>query len=582
MKTKFKIILSLLFFATLFLPIPIFAQYDGTITNFDTTIKLNTDSSAQINERIIFDCTRCVDKHGIFRIIPTQSKKSDGTKIKNNIKLISITDQNGQRVKFSQTNNNPNKTVTYKIGDPNVTISGEKVYNITYTVDNVIRFDQADFDEFYWNLLGNYWLIPIQKFHAQIIFPQEISKQKIQITNYIGSVGSDKQLNDIATISDSDVNISYFKTLETNQGITTSIAFPKNIFTPHQDTFIEKFGHYIWLMIPIFTLIICFVLWKIYGDDPRGRVTIVPEFAPPDKLTPSQMGMLYQNGQFNQKFITAEIINLAVKGLITITETTTKIFLQSKKDYILKQTDKIDPTISDFQKHLIKIIFGSSPETKVSQLQKQFLTEFKELSNKATEEMFGKQYFTRVSLSLKKGMFIVSSALFVWSIYVTKYYNELEFSSIMLISFSFFMSFLILLIFAFLMPKRTDSGVETYRKIKGFKMFMDKAEKYRQRFFERENIFEQLLPYAIIFGLTKKWIKAFQNIYTKQGSMYASSWLFYSSGKPFSDIDNLTTSINSLSTSISQSISNSGGSSSGFGGGGFSGGGGGGGGGGSW
>jgi uncharacterized membrane protein len=107
---------------------------------------------------------------------------------------------------------------------------------------------------------------------------------------------------------------------------------------------------------------------------------------------------------------------------------------------------------------------------------------------------------------------------------------------------------------------------------------MTTAEKYRQQFAAKAQIFTQLLPYAIVFGCVSLWAKAFEGIDTSQ----ANSW--YTGAVPFQAAllaSNLESMNSNISSALVYSPSTSGGSS-GFGGGGFSGGGGGGGGGGSW
>jgi uncharacterized membrane protein len=107
---------------------------------------------------------------------------------------------------------------------------------------------------------------------------------------------------------------------------------------------------------------------------------------------------------------------------------------------------------------------------------------------------------------------------------------------------------------------------------------MTTAEKYRQQFAAKADIFTQLLPYAIVFGCVSLWAKAFEGIDTSS----TSGW--YSGTRPF-QAALLANSLETMNSSISSAISYtppSSGSRSGFGGGGFSGGGGGGGGGGSW
>jgi uncharacterized membrane protein len=107
---------------------------------------------------------------------------------------------------------------------------------------------------------------------------------------------------------------------------------------------------------------------------------------------------------------------------------------------------------------------------------------------------------------------------------------------------------------------------------------MTTAEKYRQQFAAKAQIFTQLLPYAIVFGCVSMWAKAFDGIDTSA----TNSW--YVGNAPFQAAF-LSSSLQSMDASISSAITYSppsAGSSSGFGGGGSSGGGGGGGGGGSW
>jgi len=107
---------------------------------------------------------------------------------------------------------------------------------------------------------------------------------------------------------------------------------------------------------------------------------------------------------------------------------------------------------------------------------------------------------------------------------------------------------------------------------------MNTAEKYRQQFAEKAEIFTQLLPYAIVFGVVDRWAKAFEGIDTSGAS---NGW--YVGNAPF-QAALLSSSLQSMNNNISSAISASppsSGSGSGFGGG-SSGGGGGGGGGGSW
>ena len=128
------------------------------------------------------------------------------------------------------------------------------------------------------------------------------------------------------------------------------------------------------------------------------------------------------------------------------------------------------------------------------------------------------------------------------------------------------------------MSQRTAVGRDLLQHTLGFRLYMDTAEKYRQQFAEKAEIFTQLLPYAIVFGVVNRWAKAYEGIDTSA----SNGW--YVGNAPF-QAALLSSSLQSMNDSISSAISSappSSGSGSGFGGGGSSGGGGGGGGGGSW
>ena len=114
------------------------------------------------------------------------------------------------------------------------------------------------------------------------------------------------------------------------------------------------------------------------------------------------------------------------------------------------------------------------------------------------------------------------------------------------------------------------------RRANGFRQYMVVAEKDRQQFAEKEHLFTDYLPYAIVFRCVDQWAKAFEGLDLKQ---VTSSW--YAGSSSFNALY-LSQSLSSFSEQVSTAIASTpgGSGSSGFGGG--AGGGGGGGGGGSW
>ena len=128
-----------------------------------------------------------------------------------------------------------------------------------------------------------------------------------------------------------------------------------------------------------------------------------------------------------------------------------------------------------------------------------------------------------------------------------------------------------------IMPKRTPYGNEMLGKVRGFKRFLETAEKHQLETLVNENpeYFYNILPYTYALGVSNVWMKQFETIAMKAPDWYSGYDTF--DKHEFAYFINGT--MRSAQSAMSYSASSSGGSSSG---GGSSGGGSGGGGGGSW
>lgn len=541
------------------------------IKDFDSTIIVNKDSSLDITEKITADCGKAIDKHGIFRILPEKINIA-GTNVRTPVELVSITDGRGSKINYAESRNRSDGTVTWKIGDADKIVQGVNNYEIKYRVKNTIRFGSPQFDELYWNLSGNFWDLEIDKFHAKIIFPTEINKENSEVEYYTGFLNEKRK--DLATFQWSAPNVLEFDSTETlniGEGITTSITFPKGIVTEYVPSFWEKYGNYIFFLIPLVVFIVCYKMWSEHGKDPRVGKTVIAEYDAPDGLSPLEMGALMKNGSFDNKLITAEIVNLAVKGLIIIKETHDKILFFDSKDYQLQKitdTQKISQ-LNSAQKMLLEKLFKGSDTIKLSSLKNSFYKSVQEISKEVDNILVEKGLVVKSSKKyaaafLAIGIITIFATFFLWS-----------FSA--WLGLSLLLSGIIILIFSFIMPCRTTKGAELNWKIKGFKLFMETVDKDRAVFYEKENIFEKFLPYAIMFGITGIWIKRMKEIYGEEYfATYAPVW--YAGNVAAFDADSFSSTVDSLSSAIAANTS----APSGSGGAGGSGGGGGGGGGGGW
>lgn len=556
---------------------------DWYIKDFQTSITVNEDSTMDVTERITADCGNLPDKHGIFRVLPTVAKTETDT-IKNPVELISITDFNGKKYKYEESKDFGSHTVTYKIGDPDKTVNGINNYEIKYRYKNVIRFANQNFDEFYWNLNGNFWEIETDHFKAEITFPSGVNKDNTQIDYYVGAFGSkDKSLASYRWDGDKLV-VESTSTLNAKEGITISVAMPKGIFTPYalseqDDLQYMDYSDYLLKYHPfavklinwtslIFFLIISFIsifVWRKYGKDPKDNRSVMPEFEVPEKLAPMELGLIYSNGSLKKSQIPATVISLAVKQVIKIEEIPKKGILGAEDHKLILVNPNVEMCSSE--KLILNRLFGEKKELLISELKKDltFWMDLQDIAKTIDNELAQKNLVSLTGAKIRIGFIIAAVMIFVGG------FATVVLSAVAPIGFIF--SAIMLLVFGIIMPKRTVQNLDFYYKILGFRLYMDTAEKYRQRFNEKENIFEKFLPYAILFGITSKWIKKMKSVYGDKFVSYYPVWYVGGAMENF-DIDHFATTISEISSSI--------GTASGVGGAGGAGGGGGGAGGGGW
>ena len=134
------------------------------------------------------------------------------------------------------------------------------------------------------------------------------------------------------------------------------------------------------------------------------------------------------------------------------------------------------------------------------------------------------------------------------------------------------------IVFNLLMPSKTQKGVLMKEYLLGLKEYLQIAEKDRLAFHnapeKKPEVFEILLPYAIVFGVEELWAKEFEGVYNIRPSWYESGQVAFTAtafGKDLSIFDTvLSSSISSSPGSSSNAGVSSGSSGGGFGGGGGS------------
>jgi len=574
-----KIFIFLVYFLGLmFLTFGSASAYNATDTGwkveeYNVEAKIESNRHVTVSEEIRVNFND-LEKHGIYRTIPYKYYRK-GNNYSVIVKIDSITNDKGENIQFQESRSGGN--VELKIGSPDYTITGKQVYKIDYELDRVIN-SFSDHDEFYWNVTGNDWPVTIDKSNIKVEWPE-----KAEISDdicFVGSYGEDNK-DCSFNIEGKSIAFSTSRALEPGEGFTIASAIKPGVMKKYSVWQVigwflaDNWGYF----IPI--LVLVFMIWKYYksGRDPRGKTTIVPEFGSPDDLSPAMLGTVLDE-KVDTHDISAIIIDMAVKGYLKIKDVEKKGIFGSK-DYEFIYTGKKMDNLEDFEKEIMDGIFGSSPKkddaVRLSDLKEKFYTHIKTIKDNLYQGVVKKGYFDKNPSATRNIYLGIGITLFFLSFFVVPMLAVFT-RSMLSIMVGTIISSIIIIIFAFFMPKRTEKGSEILRQIKGFKLYMHTAERYRQKFNEKEKIFEKFLPYAMVFGIVKEWAEKFKDMQLDRPDWYEGRGAFI----PVvfaNDISSMQTSVNSTMVSAPSSA---GGGGSGFGGGGGVGGGFGGGGGGSW
>jgi uncharacterized membrane protein len=554
---------------------------DFTVTNFNSDETLSrTDRQGELHivEHISVNFTDY--NHGILRAIPDTYKHHSLQ-----LHVNSVTSETGAATKYTTYGSNGNTVL--KIGDANRTVTGPQEYTIDYSLRNVVSF-YKDHTELYWNVNGNQWQQPFQRVRVVLHLPAGLQQTK-QPLCYTGSYGGTGRDCMISTTGNTLMSTTT-QTLQPNQTLTYVAGFATGYFQP--STWYQTLGEH---LKPILECVLPILIigggsllyWWSRGRDPKGTGIIVPQYDAPDGLKPAEVGTII-DFKLDNGDITATIIDLAIRGYIKIIESKQEKLL--RKDTLSYSLQLVKPDFSQLdpnEKILMAALF-SNPTAgaliDISTLKFKLSTTAKTLSTNVEASLTSAGYFHGNPLTASKRLTGLLVVVFL-----------LIFFGGSTLGFAFLTGLIIgggiAVICSFNLAARTIKGVTAKEHILGLKLYLNVAEKDRLAALQAPDakyaananepvrtveLFEKLLPYAMVLGVEKQWSRQFESMYTSPPHWYSGNWSTFNA---YYLVSSLNSGIGTAVDSAFSAPSSSG--SSGFSGG-FSGGGGGGGGGGGW
>ena len=590
---------------------------------YDVRIKASKDNSYEYTEKITVDFSS--PKHGVYRYIP----RDDDT--------YKISDISVKGAEADISSESDYKVI--RIGSSDRTVTGRHTYVIRYKI--AFYEDQNDSaDQMYIDVLPTSWKSSIGRAHVVIDLPSDMDLSDVK--TFTGTYGSTDGYYGSWDISESDHRIVFSgKDLPTGVGASVRVTLPDG-YWQHPLTHAGQAA----AATVIFGAAAAAMLVLFVKRRKAGQIVEPVEFYAPEGITPTEAGYLI-DGRCDPKDVSAMVFYMADKGFITISgDGSDEKGIKIRSVKIPENEDKISMrfyialfghysaakgktgktvTLEDMKKNV-----GSAYNSIKSITEDKYSGEndLYSRSSKRAGYLAMTAYFVAVvaGLVIMDGLskiifYIVGATLMLLLLAGLNSTVRRRYSSgkaatgiktVLLGALYVLLGFLICaflgmngwswsivpqiaLAALFVMsipavligPSMTDSGRELIGRLRGFRNFIRDAEldKLEELVEQDPEYFYGVLPYAYVFGLTKKWAEKFESIPVSQPGWYESTggtgmnYLF-----DLYIFDSITRDITAATVSqISRNISDIGGGGfSGGAGGGFSGGGGGGGGGGAW
>ncbi|WP_158860845.1 DUF2207 domain-containing protein [Lunatibacter salilacus] len=544
------------------------AQDQEVILEYLSDIEVLVDGSLKVKETITVNSLQNEIQRGIFRTFPVIYRDKYNNRVQVGFEVQSVL-KDGDREPYEILTEGDFRVI--RIGNPDVILDkGNYTYTIEYTTNRQIGFFE-EFDELYWNVIGDSWAFPIRRATARIKLPP--GAEIIQYAAYSGPSGSTGCDCEITEEGDETLVVTLKGSLKPHEALTVAVAWPKGIVEQPSamDQRQQFFGDNLGILIALFGVILALgyylFAWNKVGRDPK-KGGIYPQFETPKELDAAATRYIYHMG-FDQTAFTAAMIQLATRGIIKIVE-------EKRRRYVLQLLKREDESMDQMERSVVNALFpeGNSVIT---------------LNQKEHKKIGGalKAVQTYLNTNYKKGYFqlnqgwlvpgiLLSIATVIFSLVATfplrfeeervflimgtvitlllsgvvsnlliKLYELTQGEQVKLLplfgslfSIALFLAvpvflyinfgaqfeyglltlFMILgvtnYLFFYLIKAPTESGRLIMDEIEGFRMYLNAAEKPQIQQMNppglTPEIFEKFLPYAIALGVGEAWGKSFE------------------------------------------------------------------------
>jgi hypothetical protein len=500
--------------------LPALAGADERILSFHSDILVLDDGSLEVTETIEVRAEHRQIRRGIYRDFPVEYVDQLGIEYQVSFKPLSV-HRNGLPEAY-HTVRSGRDVRTYFGSSERFISRGIHTYTFRYRADRVLGYF-ASHDALYWNVTGNEWAFQIDKATATVRLAFDVPLEEITLDGYTGRSGSTAQYFGSHFGDAGDVQFEAGSPLPPSHGLTVIVGWPKGyVVEPtvlDRATWIlrDNFNVLAALVGFILVLLYCIQVWRKYGKDPEEGL-VVTRYEPPDGFSPGSLRYIRING-YDDRVMTAAIMNLAVKGYLTISKKPGSAYQLSRKEPV-----EDNQPMALTEKALYEALFAVDDVVSVKDSNYEVIDLARKTHKRLLAQGYQKFHFEKNGCALipVMGVAVLATALAA----------SLGSGLTLFISAMGTLSFITIINFASIMGRRTLVGQALMDEVAGFTYYLEIAEKddlnLRNPPEKTPELFEAYLPYALALGVEQAWSEQFADVLgslrDRGTSDYRPSW----------------------------------------------------------
>ena len=538
------------------------------ITAYDVKINVDENGKYNVNETITANFTE--KSHGIKRWL---QRYQNASYVNTKGKLVS----KDYRVKISNfqspqyfDHDTSGDYVLYYLGSMSERVLGEHTYTLSYTLDTGDD-RESSMDMLYFNIIGTGWDTNISNVTFSIELPKAVEGDvKFYVGEYGGMAGTERV--SYTFVGETKI-VGSVSNLDYGEAVTVFKALDNGYFK-----YARNYGWDIAFLVAFLVSISMLVVFFV-KDRRKSPIVEVVEFAPPEGLTPTDVGYL-NDFEVTGDDLSALIVYWASNGYVNIIEKENgkkkKIFIrkvsdlpaESKKherilfDDLFRsaeiiETDKISSYLSldtgykcvksveNEHKNKIKASVDNKYDSFISMFAV-FVVLFA-LKDIYASCLYGVTMMIRIAISIIPAFGML---LYAWAMQYRKKKSKkfvlimsvvsgvLIFAPILALSclayangdllLSRFYIYILPIMMIFVCPRLenlTEAGREAVGRIWGLKNYIKTAEKDKIEMLVKDDpsLFYKVLPYAYVLGVTEVYMNKFKDVKIVQPDWYQTS-----------------------------------------------------------